>query len=258
MRQVMKRHPTQKAFEGRVRWENVNIVVDGDMGWVTYDQIGLEDETDVKRLVKVVHRVGGVWKIACLSVMQSVAEQAGWPLIEVDAHSRILWMNQEAKNRIREHAGLVVSAGRLLARQRSCRPDLRSALRVAFSELDSQVPLNVSAKQDWVVHLGEDDVAAPLFCWVQLEDGKVMVSFDHAEAVDRRIAQAQAVYHLSVAQARVAHLIVDGHDLRSASNLLRVSINTVRTQLQRTYDKVGVRNQSALVRRLLSATPPSR
>lgn len=258
LRNVMARHPEPKSFEGRVRWENVNLVVDGDMGWVTYDQIGLDDEADVKRLLKVVQRVDGAWRIACLAVMQSIATHSECPLIEVDAEARVLWMNERARERIGTHAGLVVSAGRLLARQRSRRPALREALRLAFRELGSQVPLNVSAKQDWAVQLGDDDLSAPLYCWVQLEDGKVMVSFDDMATLARRIATAETVYGLSPAQGRLAGLIAEGHDLASAAQLLEVSINTVRTQLQRTYDKTGVRTQSALVRRLLSAEPPNR
>ncbi len=258
IRNVMARHPKPNAFEGRVRWEGINVFVDGNMGWITYDQIGLDDEADVKRLLKVVHRVEGVWKIACLAVMQSIATHSGCPLIEVDADARVVWMNQQARDRIGSHAGLVVAAGRLAARQRQSRPLLREALRQAFHELDSQVPLNVSGKQDWAVQLGDDDFSAPLYCWVQLEDGKVMVSFDDAATLGRRIDKAQAVYGLSPAQARLAGLIAEGHDLAAASKMLEVSINTVRTQLQRTYDKTGVRTQSALVRRLLSAEPPNR
>ncbi|MDC9825057.1 LuxR family transcriptional regulator [Devosia sp. ZB163] len=258
IRKVMQRHPTPSAFEGRVRWENVNIVVDGNMGWVTYDQIGLEDITDMKRLLKVVHRVDGGWRIACLSVMQSIAEQSSCPLIQVDRDAHVVWVNGQARDRIREHAGLVVSGGRLLARQRARRSQLRETLRLAFDELDAQVPLNVSPRQDWAVQLGADDSAEPLFCWVLLEDGKVMVSFDHADMVERHVAGAEAVYRLSPAQARLARLIVDGHDLSSASEVLGVSINTVRTQLQRTFDKTGARSRSALVRRLLSAEPPNR
>ncbi|WP_141728276.1 helix-turn-helix transcriptional regulator [Devosia insulae] len=258
IRNVMARHPEPNAFEGRVRWEGINVVVNGDMGWVTYDQIGLDDATDVKRLLKVVHRDAGAWKIACLSVMQSVAVHSGCPLIEVDAAAQVLWMNQQAQDRIREHAGLVVSGGRLQARQRGSRPALREALRLAFSELGSQVPLNVSGKQDWAVPLGDDDFSVPLFCWVQLEDGKVMVSFDDAETVARRIAGAQAVYGLSPAQARVAALIVEGRELAAAADLLKISINTARTHLQRAFDKTGAHSQPALVRRLLSADAPRR
>jgi DNA-binding CsgD family transcriptional regulator len=98
----------------------------------------------------------------------------------------------------------------------------------------------------------------PLYCWVLLDDGKALVSFENAETVARRIAGAQEVYRLSPAQVRLARLIVDGHDLAGAANLLSVSINTLRTQLQRIFDKTGVRTQAALVRSLLSADAPNK
>ena len=84
------------------------------------------------------------------------------------------------------------------------------------------------------------------------------MSFDDAETLARRITGAQEVYGLSPAQVRLARLIVDGHDLASASELLAVSVNTVRTQLQRIFDKTGVRSQAALVRSLLSADVPGK
>ena len=69
---------------------------------------------------------------------------------------------------------------------------------------------------------------------------------------------AREVYGLSPAQVRLARLIVDGQDLAAAADLLGVSVNTLRTQLQRIFDKTGVRSQAALVRALLSAEAPTK
>ena len=90
-----------------------------------------------------------------------------------------------------------------------------------------------------------------------LEDGRALVSFDDAATMARRIAGAREVYRLSPAQVRLTQAIVAGHDLAAASDLLGVSVNTLRTQLQRIVDKTGVRNQAALVCALLSAEPPT-
>ena len=76
--------------------------------------------------------------------------------------------------------------------------------------------------------------------------------------VARRVELAAEIYGLSPAQIRLARLIVDGHDLAAAADALGVSVNTLRTQLQRIFDKTGVRSQSALVRALLSAEAPAR
>ncbi|MER8579247.1 LuxR family transcriptional regulator [Mesorhizobium sp. M1423] len=258
LKKIVERFPDKHAFEERVRWEKVNIVVDGNVAWMTFDQIGSDTGEDRKRQLRILHRIGGDWKIGCMVMMESSVEEANSPLIEVDADARILWTNRPARERIAGHPGLVNAAGRLRARRHEHDLELRDAVRLAFRELQSQRPLNISPKQAWAVALGEDAVGVPLHCWVLLEDGKVLVSFDDAATIARRITGAQEVYGLSPAQVRLARLIVDGHDLAAAADLLAVSVNTLRTQLQRIFDKTGVRSQAALVRSLLSAEAPNK
>lgn len=258
IRKIVERFPEKHAFAERVRWERVNIVVDGNVAWVTFDQIGSDTGEDRKRQLRILHRVDGAWKIGCMVMMESSVEEANCPLIEVDAEARILWTNRLARERMRGHPGLAAAAGRLRARQRQRDAALRETVRLAFRELQSQRPLNVVPKQAWAVALGEDEAGGPLYCWVLLEDGKVLISFDDAEMVERRIASARDVFGLSPAQTRLARLIVDGRDLAAASDLLGVSVNTLRTQLQRIFDKTGARSQVALIRTLLSAEAPTK
>lgn len=258
IKKIVERFPEKHAFAERVRWEKVNVIVAGNMAWVTYDQIGADTDDDLKRLLKIMHRVDGVWKIGCMVLMESTVEQANCPLIEVDADARILWTNRLARERMRGHPGLVAAAGRLRARRRERDAALRDAVRIAFRELQSQRPLNIAPKQAWAVALGEDAAGVPLYCWVLLEDGKALVSFDDAATVARRLDGAREIYGLSPAQVRLARLIVDGHDLAGAADLLAVSVNTLRTQLQRIFDKTGVRSQAALMRSLLSAEAPNK
>jgi DNA-binding CsgD family transcriptional regulator len=52
-------------------------------------------------------------------------------------------------------------------------------------------------------------------------------------------------------------LIAQGNDLTQAAERLGVSVNTVRTHLQRMFDRTGARSQSALVGILLSAEAPT-
>jgi DNA-binding CsgD family transcriptional regulator len=257
MQAVMARFPEKTDFARQVRWERMNVVVDGNMAWMTYDQIGSDTGEDRKHQLRILHRIDGVWKIACLVMMMCTVEEAQCPLIEVDADARILWTNRLARERLRGHAGLVDAAGRLRTRRRERDAALHEAVHMAYRELRSQRPLNVVPKQAWAVALGEDPQGAPLHCWVLLEDGRVLVSFDDAETIVRRISGAKEIYGLSPAQVRLARAIVEGHDLAAASGLLGVSINTLRTQLQRVFDKTGVRSQSGLVRVLLSVEVPA-
>ncbi|MDB5528142.1 MAG: transcriptional regulator, LuxR family [Devosia sp.] len=257
LKKIVERFPEQQPFAGRVRWEKVNVVVNGNMAWVTYDQIGSDTGEDRKRQLKILHRMDGTWKIACMVLMESNIEEQTCPLIEVDADARIVWINRMARERIGDHEGLVISADHLRARRRDRDPALREAVHLAFDELQSQRPLSVVPKQAWAVALGEDTAGVPLHCWVLLEDGKTLVSFDDAQTLTRRIERAREIYGLSPAQVRLARLIVEGHDLAVAADHLSVSVNTLRTQLQRIFDKTGVRNQAALVRSLLSVDVPT-
>lgn len=257
LRTIVERFPKKQTVAGRVRWEKVNVVVDGNVGWVTFDQIGSDTGEDRKRQLKILHRVDGVWKIGCMVLMESAVEEARCPLIEVDGDAHILWTNQLARERMSTQSGLVAASGRLRARRREFDPALKETLRLAFNELQGQRPLSVVPKQAWAVALGEDAAGVPLYCWVLLEDGKELVSFDDAHTIARRIDGAQDIYGLSPAQAKLARLIVDGHDLAAASERLAVSVNTVRTQLQRIFDKTGARSQASLVRTLLSVEAPT-
>lgn len=263
LRTIMQRHPRRYDIAERVRWERVNIVVAGDMAWISYDQIGTDagddlDLTGVQHKLDVLLRVDGVWKISCQALMQRTVDRRISALVEVDAGARVVWMNGAARARIRDHPGLVVAAGRLRARRREFEKGLREAVARAHRVLEGIAVLGPTPELAHVVPLGEDDAGTPQHCWVLIEDGKAIVSLDDAETIARRTESAREVYGLSPAQVRLAALIVDGHDLGAAAGLLGVSVNTVRTQLRRIFAKTGVRSQPALVRALLSAWPPDR
>ncbi|MFK3779473.1 LuxR family transcriptional regulator [Agrobacterium sp. NPDC089420] len=252
LKNIIERYPEKRAFTDNIRWERVNIVIAGTMAWVTYDQIGIDGGEDLKRELKILHKVEDMWKIGCVVMMESTVEQAECPLIEVDEDARVLWTNRQAQLRIQDHQGLAMATGRIRARRPQADHALCETVRLAHHELKGQTRLSLSPKQAWAVPLGEDEAGAPMHCWVLLEDGRTFVSFEDAETVTRRVNVAREVYGLSAAQIRLAHHIVAGDDLASAAKQMGVSVNTVRTQMQRIFDKTGVRHQAALVRALLS------
>ena len=208
--------------------------------------------------LKIFQQVDGVWKICCVSQIHRRIEHVDHPAIEVDGKARVLWMNGSARRRIDDHPGLTVSSGRLRARHPACKDSLRDAIGWAAENVHGHLPVDFKTPLGKVVSLGQNDDAVPLFCWVRPEDGKIIVSFDNAEMIAQSIDTSARVYGLSPAQARLAHLVADGHDLVTASKQLGVSVNTLRTQLQRMFDKTGTRSQIALVRVLLSADAPLR
>lgn len=59
-----------------------------------------------------------------------------------------------------------------------------------------------------------------------------------------------STYALTPAEARIVQLMVSGYSGPGAARLLGTSLHTVRTQIARAYEKIGVRSQAALMRLL--------
>ncbi|MDR6586880.1 hypothetical protein J2735_000015 [Agrobacterium tumefaciens] len=57
LKTIIERFPEKRAFADHIRWENVNVVVEETIVWVTYDQIGLDGGEDLKQELKILHRV---------------------------------------------------------------------------------------------------------------------------------------------------------------------------------------------------------
>ena len=84
--------------------------------------------------------------------------------------------------------------------------------------------------------------------------GKLFVSVNDPELFSRRLSLAGSALRLTPAQQRLIFSIGSGLTLDSAAQREGVRLSTARTQLQRTYDKLGVRSQAALMRALFEAT----
>ena len=58
-------------------------------------------------------------------------------------------------------------------------------------------------------------------------------------------------YRLTAAEATLAAALADGHALRDIAEARRLSLNTLRVQLQAIFAKTGCHRQSELVRLVL-------
>jgi DNA-binding CsgD family transcriptional regulator len=266
MRAAMERYAAPNRSVDMVHRENVSIRVGGDMAWATFEQVAPKtgDPFDVpgrQYEARVLERHEGDWKIACCFVLGSPTEFVQAPLICVDDQSRVLWMNGAARDEIGKHRTLMLAAGRLRARSRNSDRSLQAAIGWAAG-IKGYVAHQVAARAPQTrggilpLILGDGDEAGADICWVSAESGMILVSFNDSHANDLSLDAAQVVYGISDAQRRLAGLLLAGHDLASAANELGVSINTARTQLNRMFDKTGVRSQPALVRALLGTASP--
>ncbi|MET1413167.1 LuxR C-terminal-related transcriptional regulator [Roseibium sp. HPY-6] len=243
-----------KSFER----DNLNVVISPEMAWVSYDQYGdmssIADGT-LRRYheLKILQKVDACWKISCLVSTQIRANYSNAPIVEVDRSGRIIWMNESAEKQLLLHPILAQKAQKLWAREDEVRASLLEALNW-LNEIRSQLTpgLNEEAVSR-VVSLGRDDTGVAHVCWAMLRDGKLLIAFDDEERLDCQIASAAKAYGLSDAQEKIARKLIAGADISTAADALGMSPNTAKTHLQRTYDKLGVRSQPALVRMLLTA-----
>ena len=257
MRRVLTNHTGWIASES-IQRKNLNIVISSEMAWVTYDQIGdmsgtLGELAGHYHELKILHKVAGSWKIACIVGHQVRIDHVSAPLIEVDESARLLWMNEAAQERLPNQPMLYLHGKMLRARDQHAHGELLDAVAWIAEIRDRHTPCVGAEAVTRAIALGQDDAGLAQICWAILKDGKLLISFDDNERIKQLLESAAGVYGLSTNQQRLAYYLIEGRDLSAAARELDISPNTAKTHLQRIYDKVGVRTQPALVRLLLSA-----
>lgn len=238
--------------------ENMNIVLSPEMAWVSYDQTGdvtslPKELSGIYHELKILHKVDGAWKIACIVGTQLRTSQSTTPQIEVTEDAHILWMNDLAEKRLPDHPMLNQRAGRLQTTKADVMDDLLAALRWLALVKERHTICVGGEAVTRTIALGQDDTGLAHICWTVLRDGKLLVTFDDDERLIRQLEGAAKVFGLSRAQAKLVDQLFQGKDIATAAQTLGVSPNTAKTHLQRIYDKTGVRAQPALVRLLLNA-----
>ncbi|MFN2425502.1 MAG: helix-turn-helix transcriptional regulator [Candidatus Binatia bacterium] len=66
------------------------------------------------------------------------------------------------------------------------------------------------------------------------------------------LLRLQQLFHLTVAEARVAQLLVSGQSVSESADLLQIQLTTARTHVRRLLEKTGAKSISDLTRRLVS------
>ncbi|WP_171210087.1 MULTISPECIES: LuxR C-terminal-related transcriptional regulator [unclassified Ruegeria] len=243
-----------KAFER----ENLNMVISPEMAWVSYDQnsdMSSNADGTLRRYheLKILQKVDGVWKISCLVSTQIRANYENAPLIEVDRSGEMIWMNESAKKRLPLHPMLSKKGRKLCAIDDEARMLLLGALNWLYEIRSHLTPGLREEALSRIVPLGQDDAGVAHVCWALLRDGRFFIAFDDEERLNSQVAAAAEAYGLSDTQEKLALKLMAGADISTAAEILGISPNTAKTHLQRIYDKIGVRSQSALVRMLLTA-----
>jgi DNA-binding CsgD family transcriptional regulator/PAS domain-containing protein len=82
----------------------------------------------------------------------------------------------------------------------------------------------------------------------------VLFIYDPEQRVQLPLDLLKDGYHLTVAEARLALILAEGHSLKDAAEMNGVTFNTARAQLRSVFGKTGVRRQAELIRLLLGSS----
>lgn len=257
-RQVFDDPSMPDGVNADVERTNFNIRIMGDMAWVTFDQqtpqlpgfsLGVGGFT---REMRVMERHNGEWKIAFFGAINRNRPEPDHARFRLDAEARVLWRNEAAEAELREGWALQVRGGKLRARNERTDRSLQAAIRWAAT-----LNLGFTLEHGAVPILPEPaDQEQARIWWVTADTGMIEVTVSERRLPADRLALAATLYGLSPAQAEVARRVVAGQELPAMATELGITLNTARTHLRRLFDKVGVRNQTALVRALLTVTSP--
>jgi len=257
----MQDHPVPNRTATEVRRENITLRVGQDMAWVTFDQYAGDtgepdmDMPGLSRETRVLEKRDGEWRIAYHCYIHQTPDRMRSAMLRVDRQSNVGWMNNAAERELKNNGSIVVRNGRLHATNGAADKKLQATIEWAASRDDK---LDGGRGALPVVLDSRAGVEACV-CWVVTEgagSGSVIVSINDLMFAQDRIDAAAIVYGLSPSQQRIAEQIVAGQDLVRGADHLGVSVTTARTQLQRMFEKTGVRSQPALVRALLSVASP--
>lgn len=261
IREMMERYPEPNPQAARdFRRKNWSIRVGGDMAWVTYDQYGPRS-TDpfvtvgLSHQLRILERQDGEWKIAMLGFGDTSLEYYDFPAIRIDESLHILWMNDRAKEELGSHPALRKAGPRLHCVSKTD----SSALRDVAHEMSAQSIMDYRPSIDdprgertrSLLVEGDDGMAHVI--WLSVRDQMLILHFNDEVAMARQLDEARRVFGLSEAQTRLAGFVLDGLDMPMAAERMGVGLSTVKTHLQRLFDKTGARSQAALAATLLRA-----
>lgn len=253
----MEGYPAPNASPSQLRRENVTIRVGGDMAWVTFDQFAPEagepdiDMPGLSRETRVLEKHDGKWLIAYQGYVHVTGERTDTGAFRVDAAGSVNWMNKAAQAAAQAADYVAVRHGRLRAVMTASHRKLEQAIAVAAGVSRDRLE---NGRPAIPVVLDSASGDEPLVCWVVSEgsgSGNAIVSINDVRFAHDRLDAAAALYGFSPTQRKVIEHIIAGNDLARCARFMGVSVNTVRTHLQRIFDKTGARSQPALTRKLL-------
>lgn len=192
-------------------------------------------------LALVARRSGSDLAMAALDRMPFAA-------FAVDPAFRVVYRNRMGGEVLSAAAVLRVDGGGIL----------RAATIAETAALHQAVSATVADGESRVVGLSDaDDGRCSML--VEAADGDVATALLFLRELDQcPVPEPEALAHLfglNPSEARLAHALASGLDLREAAEVQGITLSTARTYLKRLFQKTGANRQAELVRMLISAVP---
>jgi DNA-binding CsgD family transcriptional regulator len=219
------------------------------------------DGAELRLLERLARHVARAMEIA--SKLKAAAAQTsilcealtllGYGVIGINAQGRALFVNQMVETIGKD--GLVVSNGAVLASMCSRQRDLDALISETVALAEKSTPLPPRP-----VALPRPSGRAPIVvfgCPVAvrhwgigsiLSQSRVLllvIEPDAVKTLDERLLQE--MFDLSPGEARVASAVARGKSARQAAGMFNVTEGTLRIQLKRVFQKIGVSRQAELV-----------
>jgi DNA-binding CsgD family transcriptional regulator len=218
-----------------------------------------DDVTLVERLMPHLQRAVQLHRrLTDLHARERSARDAldSWPLgvILLDGKGSVLLMNKAAEDLVRRNDGLSMERERLRATRADETIRLRALIgkAIARSSLEPDaggVTTLSRANSDRPLHL----LVAPLSQAAAREPRPACMVFvsDPDAAPKSNEKYLQRLYGLTLAESKLAALLIQGKDVKDIADQLHVTLNTARTHLKRIFDKTNTKRQAELISLLL-------
>jgi DNA-binding CsgD family transcriptional regulator len=195
---------------------------------------------------------------SAVAASAQVLDQSPFGLFLLGRDAQIVFSNAAAKKQCSEGAGIRLRNQSLVFSDRDIRAAYEKMLAATMhgsSEGDPRMAPISFNKTNGVgsYQIGMRRLSMPAKRG-SLATRKVIALFiyDTSERMDLSIDNLKALYGLTDAEARVCDLLYQSRNLPEAAAVLKISINTAKTHLTRSFRKVGVQSQAELIRRLNS------
>lgn len=244
----------------KVQRSNVVITISGDLAHVVFEETSQNANGSFENTfeTRVLECSDGQWRILYAPFVLRGHQHIDATRLSVDAKGDLICAPAEALEQLEHHPGLQISNNRLRAAKPAWDKLLRAGLKCAAEQHGYFQHYKYMTERGRIFRLpivfGETDEGGVAVCVLFVRDGITFVETQTAADIDGRLNVAREIFGLSDGQLTLAHRIVGGDNLTTASEALGISINTARTHLSRIYAKTGVNSQTALVRTLLSVS----